>query len=461
MTTQTHTRTRSALSRRGVAHALRPVLLTSVLLLLLTAGPAAADVVRLDPELAAARAVEVSDLIGAAAARVEAAEATVRQADAGAWPVVRSTVSAARRSSVPEYSVPIAGPDQPGLVLMPDITTTAAASLGVEQALYAGGAVTSGRQAARHERGSAAATAAATLADVRLEARLAYWNAVNAAAVVELAQARVRRTERLGEDTRALLEAGMAVRADVLAAEERAATARFELVTAEATAGIASERLRSLLHCSADEELQPEDTLLGRLPGGPAPLDELVAFAVERRPELEAARARVAAFGARQAQARAAGRPRLAASAQYETARPNSRYFPLADEWNESWSVGLFGSWTLFDGGSWRSRVATVEAEQRAAEAELDELERRVKVEIVARRRELEAALAAAPAADAARAAGAAREEASRERYAAGLATTVEILDAQELLAAAELRQVSARGQAFVAAAYLERAVGR
>ena len=51
--------------------------------------------------------------------------------------------------------------------------------------------------------------------------------------------------------------------------------------------------------------------------------------------------------------------------------------------------------------------------------------------------------------------------EAGRERYAAGLAPMVEVLDAQADLTAADMTQIRARASAWVAEAALHRAVGR
>ena len=76
-------------------------------------------------------------------------------------------------------------------------------------------------------------------------------------------------------------------------------------------------------------------------------------------------------------------------------------------------------------------------------------------------RLELESALQAVDSADASAAAASAWEEASSERYAAGIAMLSELLDAQADLAAAEMAQVMTRASAWMADAALRRAVGR
>jgi outer membrane protein TolC len=113
-----------------------------VLVVMLSAGGSAlAETIRIDADGAAARAIAVSDLTAAAAHRLDAAEAGVRSADAGRLPVISAAVSAAYRSSVPEYFLPAQTPTGPALVLIPDIREVYLASLAVGQRLYRGGAV--------------------------------------------------------------------------------------------------------------------------------------------------------------------------------------------------------------------------------------------------------------------------------------------------------------------------------
>jgi outer membrane protein TolC len=151
----------------------------------------------------------------------------------------------------------------------------------------------------------------------------------------------------------------------------------------------------------------------------------------------------------------------VAATGQWLIARPNQRYLPLEDVVNDSWRVGIGASWRFFDGSRTREQVATIQAEQRALQHDRGELERQILLEVATARLELESALEAVVAADASADAAAAWEEASSERYAAGLAMLSELLDAQADLAAAEVAQVKTRAAAWMAEASILRAVGR
>ncbi len=428
---------------------------------LAVAVPARGDTFRLTAESAAARAVEASTLTRASSERVAAARSSLASADAARLPQVSSSASLAQRSSVPAFALPRQLPVLGGLVLMPDITTTYGVGVRAQQALYSGGAISDEREAASHDLDASEAARVQTVADLRLAGEAAYWEAVRAAASVEAAHAQEERAQRLLVDTQALLDAGMAVNADLLAARERVAAARVQAVTAGANDAIALDQLRSLLGLAPTATIEMGDTLASNLPAPPAPPSELEQQALARRPELAAATAQIAGLAARARLAGAPAKPSLGAAAEWDYARPNQRYFPQLDEWKGSWSIGLVASWTLYDGGKAGSDSAAANAMQRAAEQERAELRRRIAVEVRTDAERLDSALAAVAAADAGRDAAVERERAAREEHAAGLGDIASVIDAEAALATAEQEQIDSRAAAWLAAATLARAVGQ
>lgn len=427
----------------------------------IAATAAAAGELQIDADAAVEMALAASQRVVAADARIGAAQFTVDAADAARLPVVGTSAGVSQRSAVPEFAAPTGGPGTEPVVIFPNIETTYAAAIGVRQPLYAGGGIQAGREAARHGLAAADSSQALTLLDLRYQARVSYWGAVAADAALGAAQAQELRALRLLEDARSLRAAGMAVDADVLGGEARAASARLDVVRASTERSNRLAGLRSLLGVAADIDLTLADRGTHQLPPMPAPLDELLASASDSRPELAIVDARIAEALATERSVNAARKPAVGLAAQWDLARPNVRYLPLEDAWNDSWSVGLLASWTVFDGERALSDAAAVRAEAQAMAADRDELARQVRLQVETARLSLEAALEAVESADAARKAAAAREEASRERYAAGLAPIVEMLDAQAELADAEVAQITVRAAAWIATAELERAIGR
>lgn len=433
-------------------------LLAAWLTALATVAPA--QEVAFDEDEAVRRILATSPLGEVSRHRVAAAVATRDAADAARLPRFAAAASTAHRSSVPEFAAPLGGPTQPGVVLFPDIRTVATLTLEASQPLYTGGAVTAHREAAQAELAAAEKSTAQVRLELRLAARVAYWQAVAGLGGVTVATHHLQRASSLAEDVRAARRVGLAAEADLLAAEAAVAAASLAAVRADRAAGDALAELRSLLGLPTGAVVHLADTAPPAPPPPPAELETLQALARQQRPELEALRARAAALAARAQATRAGARPTVSAQAAWELARPNPRFLPLTDRWNDSWSVGLAGRWTLWDGGRVGAAAASLEAESQAVHAELAERERRVALEVEQARAGVVAELAAITAAEVSRAAAAAHLQATRDRHAAGLATTTDVLDAQAQLATAEGERLLAAVAARLAVARLERAVG-
>ena len=154
-------------------------------------------------------------------------------------------------------------------------------------------------------------------------------------------------------------------------------------------------------------------------------------------------------------------RPQIGLAGGYDYARPNPRIFPRADAWDDSWDVSVNVSWSLWDGGRRRAERAEAMAGTRAIEARAGEFDRQLTLEVRQRWYELDSSRAAIEAAaDGVRAALEARRV-LRERFAAGVATSTDVLDAETAVLQAELDRTRAISNARLARARLERAVGR
>ena len=118
-------------------------------------------------------------------------------------------------------------------------------------------------------------------------------------------------------------------------------------------------------------------------------------------------------------------------------------------------------NWSLWDGGRVRAEVAEANANRRAVEQRLQEFDSVLDVEV--RQRVLDLGFATAAigvASDAVKSAVEARRVVS-ERFSAGVATNTDVLDAQVALLQAELDWTRALASARLAAARLDRALGR
>jgi len=207
-----------------------------------------------------------------------------------------------------------------------------------------------------------------------------------------------------------------------------------------------------LLGLPAEEPLAIQPHARGALVAGD--LESSIQSALEQRPELLAARKRLAARKAETA---------LAASTSGFTADLRARFGVRDEELfpsDRDTSIGINISRSLFDGGREKAEVARARAEARAEESEVTALENEIRQRVVEAHARLVEMRERATAAEAARVEAAEGVRLTRARYEAGAAPIGDLLDAASELEAAEAADVGARASLLIATARLAHARG-
>ena len=390
--------------------------------------------------------------------RVEAAEAVEAGRRAADRPLVAAVGGYTRTNHVDEFT--IVAPGQPPRTLYPDVPDNYRARLDLQWPIYSGGRADALVRAARAEREAAGSDLEAARADLRLEITRAFWALVTAREAEQALARSVEQVDAHVRDVRARLEQGLVPPNEVLSAEAQRSRQRVLALEARNTRVIVETDLRRLIGEDGEAPIAPAVA-----PGAGAPPGEnaqtLVEEARRRRPERKAFEDRAAASRAREAAAAAAARPQIGVIAGYDYARPNPRIFPRVDVWEDSWDLSVNVSWSLWDGGRRRAEHAEAAAGSRALDARAGEFDRLLALEVRQRWLEADSSRAAIEAAaDGVRAATEARRV-LRERFAAGVATSTDVLDAETAVLQAELDRTRAISNARLARARLDRAVGR
>jgi outer membrane protein TolC len=407
---------------------------------------------------AIARGVQTSNRLAALQAQRDASEALVGGARSATQPQVSWQNDYVRTNFVDEFG--ILQPDGTFRVIYPDVPDNWRTRVDMQWPLYTGGRLEGLIAAARSDATAAARDLDAARTDLKLEIARAYWGLVTAREAVAVVEAGLARVEAYLVDARARFEAGFVPPNDVSSAEAQRSLEEALLIesrNAVSQAGLALARLIGVPPGTAIEPIEP----LG-LEGAPLEqMDALVAEARASRSDRAALVTRIEAAATRRTAAGAAARPSIVAYGGVDYARPNIKVFPRADQWRESWDVGINLSWSLYDGGRVRADVAAADAVERALRQRLEEFDTLVDLEVRQRWLDLQSSRArAAASADAVRSATDARRV-LQDRYNAGVATSTEVLDAQVLQLEAELRRTRALAAARVAQAGLDRAIGR
>jgi outer membrane protein TolC len=432
--------------------------ISALVLALVAAAPAAARAaepapaagpVRMSLAEAIAIAQKQSPEVRAAALGIEAAEARVSQAKAQRYPSVSVSGNllywneALSFALAPMMSMTIR--DQ----LTASLTVTAAQPL--SPLLVLGELIDlerSGVDAAQADRERARLDAATRAAE-------SYLRVLQARAVRDVSAKGVTQVEANLDRVRKLEQAGIAGDLDVLRLEAARDAVKQGLIRAESGLVIAERALVLALDLPETTRIEAFDDL-PETPPRPAIFAELAAsMALERRPELRAARERVEQADQGRKIAKAQYLPNVAAIGQYQH---NEGQGTFAQK--DAWFVGVTLSWTVFEWG--RTVAAVDEAAARAQQARIGLEVARDAVAFDARRRADEATTAY-ESLTSARSALAAAEEAYRLqtiRNEGGEATTTEVLDAETEVARARTGYVMARYDYFLSLVALARAVG-
>jgi outer membrane protein TolC len=420
--------------------------------------PTARPVVPLTVDEAVARGLAESHRIAEAVAKGEAAAAAVGQQKAAALPQIAVLAGYTRTNHVDEFR--ILAPPYGLFTIYPDVPDNWRTRLDLQWPIYTAGRLDALEQAARAEAAASASDIELTRADLRLEIKRSYWALVTAREAIAVVQGSLDQTSEHLRDVRNQLDAGLVPPNDVSTAAAQEARQRMLLVQASVDRDVTAAALARLVGIDPNAEILPTSALDVRSPERQA-VGALVAEARRSRPERAGLEQRITAWDERGRAASAGRKPTVSIAAGVDYARPNPRIFPRVDEFNESWDASANVTWALFDGNRSRADVAQATASGRAARERLEEFDSVMAVEIRQRLAELNAGDAAIAAADAEVLAANDARRVVGNRFAAGVATSTDVIDAQVRVLQAGLDRAQSLANTRVAEARLDRAIGR
>jgi len=367
---------------------------------------------------------------------VRAAREDSAQAFAGYLPSLGVTSTYGIRHSETE-STGIFGPTTSENELDP-----VTASVQLQQQIYTGGRregevtrARAGIEGARHGLRS-------TEQQVLLAAVDAYVSVRRDEEILRLRREHVEALERQLAGTRRRLDVGEVSRTDVAQAQTRLSGARAAVARAEADLESSRARYELVVGKPADA-LAPVEA-----PATPPNLQDAIAMAEHRHPEvLRAISARRAARAQVEIE-RSALRPQVSVVGRYDHAQDSS----IEDDRSDSASAVAQFSLPLYEGGFARSRVRQGQINVRRSEARIEAQRREVVADVVAAWNALVAGRdIVASAREQVEAATQAVEGAERER-GLGLRSTLDVLDAEQERRNAQIGLVSAEAESAFAA---------
>ena len=317
--------------------------------------------------------------------------------------------------------------------------------------LYTGGRVAAGIAAG--EAGAEAGESALAAARAQLHELLVqrYFGLVLASEAVQVRSATVAGLSRHLADAVRLEEEGLIARAERLRANVALAEAERELRTAEERQTLAGAALAALL---AMREVPQASTPVPPAPAMPS-LAALIEQAKLTNPTLAELRSRQTQADAGARAERGSFLPTLGAFGRRELYTAD---LTLLDP---EWAVGLVAEWTLFDGFQRRARFDQATARADRVAALRADAERQIELLVRQRHEQLLTALGRLDSFSATRELAEESLRAQQRAFEEGLASSLDVIDAELSLSRVRLGELDARLQAWSALAGLYAASGQ
>ncbi len=379
-------------------------------------------------------------------------------------------------------------PDPIGTIrLYPAIEDTVALGLTLRQTLWSGLRIRSAIAQARATREEAAQNYQQQRQELAYQVTSTFWELAKAGEALQVIAENIARVNAHLKDIQDFYDRGLVTYNEVLQARMQLAQVTLRQLEAGNTRALLQARLAILIGLPADAAIEPQYSLPeegaadgatpeasapeagastgsgpgGALKAGPSPDAGQGLAALERRPEVGAARQRLAAAQAAATAARAGWYPSVFVTGGYQYALPNPRTFPPAAEFTGTWDLGIGAS---LDVGRWpavahRSEQALAQAGQ-AREA-LGQLEDSILLEVFQARLTLNKNTQRIGVARQLVAQSEENRKIVYEKHRNGLALASELLDADSARLEADLELSQARIDLEIARAALARALGQ
>jgi len=332
------------------------------------------------------------------------------------------------------------------------------ADLTGQQLLWSGGKVGAALRAARAANGSAHASEREAASDLTFQVRQAYYDAVYAKRLVEIAGSALEQARAHLGQVRAGRREGSRSEYEMLRAEVDAANQEPPVVAAENGRDIALLALKRLVNAPLEQPVVLVTPLVS--PDGTVPVVTDPSLSVDRRPGLAAADLEVEARRQAVRVYRGQRWPDLYVSSTISQQAFPQELWPRRKQFVRAWDASLRLEVPIFTGLRVEGQVAQARGQYEQARANRDRMREGAVIEATQARDELERALSTLTA----------RRETVRQaqrawelagvRFTNGMSTQIEVSDARLQLQSAEVNEVQAMRDYLVAVAQLERAVG-
>ena len=340
-------------------------------------------------------------------------------------------------------------------------------TLGATQLIYDFGQTVGKWDAAKDTVEADRATEKATVFQILVNVRSAYFTARADKDLVGVQQETLTDQERHLAQVKGFVDVGTQPQIALAQQQAAVASARVALIQAQNSYETAKAQLNQAAGVRGDTQYDVGDEQIAEIADEDAPLETLMSRAIAARPEIASFAKQRIAQNDTIAAAKGSYGPTISAFGnvnQYTDDLGVKSRTPHADEANWSqplWQVGGLLSWPFFQGGLTQGQVRQAEAVLSGIDAQEANEILQVQLQVDSARLAVRASKASIGAAEDAERSSHEQLRLAEQRYATGVGSIIELNDAQVAYTTAAAQLVQARYQLASARAQLLAALGR
>ncbi len=299
--------------------------------------------------------IKSSKLLHSSQMKLENAGAKADEVGSLNKPSLKLSAGYTKLSSVPPGQFQLPGAPNP-IVLSPSITNNYSLKASLQENLFTGFKIENSIKAARLNENASAIDLKKDESDFRFAIRLAYWNLFKAKEFKKVVDESVAQVEAHLKDAKNLLAQGVITSNDVLKLEVQLSNTKLTQIDVNNNVQLAQMNLNNLIGKPLNTviEIASKINLNERVWDN---YEAMLDKAMKNRNDIQALELRVKAGEAGLKAAKGAFYPTAAVQANYNYLRPNQRYFPTKDKFNDSWDIGLYVSFDLWNWGATAAQV--------------------------------------------------------------------------------------------------------
>ena len=390
--------------------------------------------------------------------KVDEAKAKSSEVNAARLPSITLSGGYVRLSEITPFEVTLPGSPR-ALALLPNIPNVYTGKVTVQQPLFTGLRLEKTASALHHDILASELDHETAARNLRFEITNAYWNLVKVNDFRSIVDEDVKRQETHLQDAQNLFDQGIINRNDVLRVEVQHSNALLQQIGAHNGVELAKSYLENVIGAPLDGDIDLTSPLdsVGPVDGQ----SMLLQMAFAKRSELRAIEHRVEMGKAGVAIAKSEWLPQVALVGNYTYSRPNQRIQPIEDKFENTWDVGVYVTYNLWDWGGTghkaraaKSQLAQIKDAQRQLE---DGIRLQVSQDYLNLQQSIERIRVSQTSLDQANEG----YRITHDQYQEGIARTSDLLDASLLQLQARVNYSQALVDYRVAKARLEATIGK